>query len=83
MIQALNQLKPQAQHVLIDAMRLEIPLPQTKIIHGDARSESIAAASIVAKVTRDEMMKKNMPNNIQDTILSIIQVMVQPSICQP
>ncbi|WP_096818759.1 ribonuclease HII [Lactococcus fujiensis] len=58
MIQALNQLKPQAQHVLIDAMRLEIPLPQTKIIHGDARSESIAAASIVAKVTRDEMMKK-------------------------
>ncbi|MDD2484208.1 MAG: ribonuclease HII [Eubacteriales bacterium] len=44
-------------HVLIDALHLkEVPLPQTAIIKGDAKSVSIAAASIVAKVTRDRMM---------------------------
>ena len=46
-------------HLLIDALRLEaVDIPQTGIIKGDAKSISIAAASIVAKVTRDRMMKE-------------------------
>lgn len=45
------------QHLLIDALTLDgIDLPQTGIIKGDAKSVSIAAASIVAKVTRDRIM---------------------------
>ena len=45
-------------HLLIDALRLEaVDIPQTGIIKGDAKSISIAAASIVAKVTRDRMMQ--------------------------
>ena len=45
------------EHVLIDAVRLDgIPCDQTNIIKGDASSVSIAAASIIAKVTRDRMM---------------------------
>lgn len=43
-------------HVLIDAVKLETAVPTTSIIHGDALSYSIAAASIVAKVTRDRLM---------------------------
>ncbi|HGQ9789527.1 TPA: ribonuclease HII [Streptococcus pneumoniae] len=43
---------------LIDAMKLDLPISQTSIIKGDANSLSIAAASIVAKVTRDELMKE-------------------------
>ena len=43
-------------YLLIDAMKLDLPLPQQSIIKGDANSLSIAAASIVAKVTRDKMM---------------------------
>lgn len=43
-------------HVLIDAMPLELDIPSTSIIKGDAKSISIAAASVVAKVTRDHMM---------------------------
>ena len=39
-------------------MRLDLPIPQTSIIKGDANSLSIAAASIVAKVTRDQMMEE-------------------------
>lgn len=47
----------QIQHVLFDAMEIkEVEKPQQKIIKGDAKSVSIAAASIVAKVTRDRMM---------------------------
>ena len=46
------------QHILFDAVKIEeIKTPQTSLIHGDSRSISIAAASIVAKVTRDAMMK--------------------------
>ena len=41
---------------MIDAMNLDLPIEQTSIIKGDANSLSIAAASIVAKVTRDKMM---------------------------
>ena len=44
------------EHVLIDAMPLDIDIPTTSIIKGDAKSISIAAASVVAKVTRDRMM---------------------------
>lgn len=43
-------------HVLIDAVKLETAVPTTFIIHGDALSYSIAAASIIAKVTRDRLM---------------------------
>ncbi len=43
-------------HVLIDAMPLDIDIPTTSIIKGDAKSISIAAASVIAKVTRDKMM---------------------------
>ena len=44
------------EHVLIDAMPLDIDIPTTSIIKGDAKSISIAAASVIAKVTRDRMM---------------------------
>ena len=45
------------EHVLIDALVLkEVPIPQTGIVKGDAKSVSIAAASILAKVTRDRLM---------------------------
>ena len=56
MMEAIGQLDPQPQHLLIDAMKLDLPISQTSIIKGDANSLSIAAASIVAKVTRDQMM---------------------------
>ena len=56
MMEAIGQLEPQPQHLLIDAMKLDLPISQTSIIKGDANSLSIAAASIVAKVTRDQMM---------------------------
>ena len=58
MMEAIGQLEPQPQHLLIDARRLDLPIPQTSIIKGDANSLSIAAASIVAKVTRDQMMEE-------------------------
>ena len=58
MLEAIGQLEPQPQHLLIDAMKLDLPIPQTSIIKGDANSLSIAAASIVAKVTRDQMMEE-------------------------
>ena len=58
MMEAIGQLNPQPQHLLIDAMKLDLAIPQTSIIKGDANSLSIAAASIVAKVTRDQMMEK-------------------------
>lgn len=58
MMEAIGQLEPQPQHLLIDAMRLDLPISQISIIKGDANSLSIAAASIVAKVTRDQMMEE-------------------------
>lgn len=58
MMEAIGQLEPQPQHLLIDAMKLDLPIPQTSTIKGDANSLSIAAASIVAKVTRDQMMEE-------------------------
>ncbi len=56
MIEAVNNLSVKPEHLLIDAVKLNIDIPQTSIIKGDAKSESIAAASIIAKVTRDRMM---------------------------
>ena len=56
MIEAVNNLSVKPDHLLIDAVKLNVDIPQTSIIKGDAKSESIAAASIIAKVTRDRMM---------------------------
>ncbi len=56
MREAVLRLAPAADHLLIDAMRIDCGLPQKPIIHGDALSASIAAASILAKVERDRMM---------------------------
>ena len=56
MVDAVSQLRPKADHLLLDAVRIQYDCPQTKIIHGDALSASIAAASIVAKVYRDELI---------------------------
>ncbi|KAB2337491.1 ribonuclease HII [Cytobacillus depressus] len=56
MLTAINGLKMNPDYLLIDAVALNTPYPQESIIKGDARSVSIAAASIVAKVTRDRMM---------------------------
>lgn len=59
MMKAVEGLKLTPGHVLIDAMPLpEMQIPHTSIIKGDANSASIGAASIIAKVTRDEYMKK-------------------------
>ena len=58
MLDAVTQLKPSADHLLIDALRLDCDLPQRAIIHGDALSASIAAASILAKVERDRMVRE-------------------------
>lgn len=56
MQEAVALLNPGADHLLIDAMKLDCQLPQRAIIHGDALSASIAAASILAKVHRDHMI---------------------------
>ena len=56
MKEAIENLNITPEHILIDAMKLELNIPSTSIIKGDAKSESIAAASIIAKVTRDHML---------------------------
>ena len=54
---ALAQIKPAPEHVLVDGRPVKtIPMPHTPIVKGDARSYSIAAASVLAKVTRDRLM---------------------------
>ena len=58
MLQALNKLTITPEYLLIDAMKLPIEISQESIIKGDARSISIACASIVAKVVRDRLMKE-------------------------
>jgi ribonuclease HII len=58
MRRAVEGLKSTPQHLLIDAKRLnELAIPQQAIVKGDAKSASIAAASILAKVSRDELMR--------------------------
>jgi ribonuclease HII len=56
MREAVLRLAPAADHLLVDAVRIDCELPQKPIIHGDALSASIAAASILAKVERDRIM---------------------------
>jgi ribonuclease HII len=57
MQRALDQLQPRAEHVLVDGLRIKwLPYRQTPLVQGDARSYSIAAASVLAKVTRDRLM---------------------------
>mgnify|MGYP000978642695 FL=1 len=58
MKQAISKVEEQIdlEHVLIDAMPLDLDIPTTSIIKGDSKSISIAAASVLAKVTRDSMM---------------------------
>jgi len=58
MLEAVSQLAPAPEHLLIDALRIDFACPQTPIIHGDALSASIAAASIIAKVERDRMIRE-------------------------
>jgi ribonuclease HII len=53
---ALVQLKISPDYLLLDAMQLDVLIEQKSLIHGDARSVSIAAASIIAKVERDHLM---------------------------
>ena len=57
MLEAINNSKIKPEHVLIDAMKLEeLDIPSTSIIKGDLKSITIAAASVIAKVTRDRML---------------------------
>jgi ribonuclease HII len=59
MNQALDQLHPRPEHVLVDGLKISwLPYAQTALVEGDARSYSIAAASVLAKVTRDRLMRE-------------------------
>jgi len=59
MRRAIDALVPAAQHLLIDGRKLrDVALPQERIVGGDGRSLSIAAASILAKTTRDSRMRE-------------------------
>lgn len=58
MEQAVSQCYPNIDFLLVDAMELELPVPSASLVKGDSRSHSIAAASIIAKVTRDREMLK-------------------------
>ncbi len=58
MIGALSHLKVPPDYLLIDAVPLDVSIEQKILIHGDARSVSIAAASILAKVERDRLMEE-------------------------
>lgn len=53
MRRAVEKLRPAAQFLLIDYVTIDLPLPQRSLMHGDALSQCIAAASILAKVERD------------------------------
>jgi ribonuclease HII len=55
---AVLKLEPACDYLLADAVTIDLPLAQEAIIHGDALSQSIAAASILAKTARDECMRK-------------------------
>ena len=54
---AVSRLAPQPDFLLVDAVAIDLPLPQRALIKGDARCHAIAAASIVAKVWRDALMR--------------------------
>lgn len=53
---AINNCSIRPEHVLIDAVKLDIDIPTTSIIKGDLKSITISAASVIAKVTRDHML---------------------------
>ena len=55
---AIAQLAVPPDYLLLDAVKLDLALPQKSLIHGDARSVSIAAASILAKVARDQLVEQ-------------------------
>jgi ribonuclease HII len=57
MRKAVAQLRPAPDFLLIDAVAIDLPLPQRSLIKGDARCHAIAAASIIAKVYRDACMR--------------------------
>ena len=56
MIEAIKNMDIKPEHILIDAMPLELDIPTTTIIKGDLKSITISAASVLAKVTRDRML---------------------------
>ncbi len=56
MKEAVQNCKIKPEHILVDAMPLSLDVPTTSIIKGDAKSITIAAASVIAKVTRDRML---------------------------
>ena len=64
MVQAIENIKDNGgnkivpDYVIVDAEKLDTDIPQSNIIHGDAKCHGIAAASIVAKVTRDRQMEQ-------------------------
>ena len=58
MRRAVEALCPRPDYVLVDAVALELGVPQQALIHGDARCHAIAAAAILAKVYRDELMRR-------------------------
>lgn len=58
MMAAVSQLFPLPDYLLLDAIEIDLPIEQKALIHGDARSVSIAAASILAKVERDQRMQE-------------------------
>lgn len=58
MMAAVSQLRPLPDYLLLDAIEIDLPIEQKALIHGDARSVSIAAASILAKTERDRRMQE-------------------------
>ncbi len=58
MRRAVSRLEPPPDFLLVDALSIDLPLPQVGLIHGDARCRSIAAASILAKVHRDACLRE-------------------------
>jgi ribonuclease HII len=58
MRRAVEKLVPRSDYLLIDAVTIDLSLPQDPLIHGDARCQCIAAASILAKTSRDDSMRK-------------------------
>ncbi|XIF19770.1 MAG: ribonuclease HII [Acetilactobacillus jinshanensis] len=58
MKRAVSMLNPQPDYLIVDAMHIHVPIPQLMLYHGDAKSVSVGAASIIAKVYRDHLMTK-------------------------
>lgn len=58
MRRAIEQLAPPPDYLLVDAVSVDLPIPQRALVHGDALSQCIAAASIIAKVERDACMRE-------------------------